>query len=54
MRLIHLGIAPFVPVPPVLPFQSKKIIDPFSEDADYYDISDLIPDKSKGYVAISC
>jgi hypothetical protein len=25
----------------------KKIIDPFSEDADFYDTRELVPDKSK-------
>ena len=44
---VHLGIAPFGPLPPVLPIQSNKIIDPFSEDADFYDIRELVPDKSK-------
>nr|SPS05961.1 protein of unknown function [Candidatus Nitrotoga fabula] len=47
MRLVHLGIAPFWPAPPVLPVQSKKIIDPSSEDTDFYDIRELVPDKSK-------
>lgn len=31
----------------MLPVQSKKIIGPFSEDADFYDIHELVSDKSK-------
>ena len=31
----------------MLPVQSKKIIGPFSEDADYDDTRELVPDKSK-------
>jgi hypothetical protein len=47
VQLVHLGIARFGSVPPILPVQSKNIIGPFSEDADFYDTRELVQDKSK-------